>query len=38
VPDPTLGPAAPPELPDKAAEAAFDEVTRRLPRVRPASR
>lgn len=38
VPDPALGPAEPPELPDKAAEAAFDEVTRRLPRVRPASR
>ncbi|MGL4962991.1 MAG: hypothetical protein ACRC67_17295 [Inquilinus sp.] len=37
-PDPELGPAEPPRLPDKAAEAAFDEVTRRLPRVRPASR
>jgi len=38
VPDPALGPAEAPGLPDKAAEAAFDEVTRRLPRVRPASR
>lgn len=37
-PDPALGPAEAPGLPDKAAEAAFDEVTRRLPRVRPASR
>lgn len=38
VPDPALGPAEAPGLPDKAAGAAFDEVTRRLPRVRPASR
>jgi len=37
-PDPALGPAQAPDLPDKAAEAAFDEVTRRLPRVRPATR
>jgi len=38
VPDPELGPAEVPDRPDKAAGAAFDEVTRRLPRVRPASR